>query len=153
MNSKEFTEKYLLKEVQLIEAANVRLHLLLALVHGVETAGALLDEKPFKAKGQGKKRFALALRKLFPTSYSDANSSSDLYNILRSHMAHCMLPAKQILLTQKSVEHLVKTDNGIQIHLNTFYQDYLEAMKKLVLLIESNHVKPKRIEFDNLHQL
>ena len=153
MNSKEFTEKYLLKEVQLIEAANVRLHLLLALVHGVETAGALLDEKPFKAKGQGKKRFALALRKLFPTSYSDANSSSDLYNILRSHMAHCMLPAKQILLTQKSVEHLVKTDNGIQIHLNTFYQDYLEAMKKLVLLIESNHVKPKRIEFDNLQQL
>jgi hypothetical protein len=153
VNSKEFTEKYLLKEVQLIEAANVRLHLLLALVHGVETAGALLDEKPFKAKGQGKKRFALALRKLFPTSYSDANSSSDLYNILRSHMAHCMLPAKQILLTQKSVEHLVKTDNGIQIHLNTFYQDYLEAMKKLVLLIESNHVKPKRIEFDNLQQL
>ena len=66
MNSKEFTEKYLLNEVKLIEAANVRLHLLSAIVHGIETAGARLDSLPFKAKGQGKKRFGLALRTLFP---------------------------------------------------------------------------------------
>lgn len=136
-----------------MEAANVRLHLLSAVVHGIETAGALLDDKPFKAKGQGKKRFALALRKLFPTGYSDANSSYDLYNILRSHMAHCMLPAKQILLTDKSSEHLLETERGLQIHLITFYQDYLEAIEKLISLIETNLVKNKRIEFDNLQQL
>lgn len=152
MNSKEFTQKYLLNEVKLIEAANVRLHLLSAMVHGIETAGALLDEKPFKAKGQGKKRFGLALRKLFPKPYSETNSRFDLYNLLRSHMAHCMLPAKEILISDSKNSHL-SIENNLQLHLPSFYEDYVTAIEQLVQLIDAEQVKNKRIDFDNLKQL
>lgn len=153
MNSAEFTEKYLLNEVKMIEAANVRLHLLSAIVHGIETAGALLDGKPFKVKGQGKKRFTLSLKTLFPTTYSQTNAKVDLYNFLRSHMAHSMLPAKQILLANESRMHLEQADGELHIHLVSFYTDYLKAMNKLIDMIDSNQVKNKRIEFDNLQQL
>ena len=153
MNSIEFTEQFLLKEVEAIEAANVRLHLLSAIVHGIETAGALLDDKPFKAKGQGNKRFGLALKTLFPARYSETNSKVNLYNFLRSHMAHSMLPAKQILLTNESKMHLEQLDSQLGIHLLTLQTDYLKAMSKLIELIESNQVKTKRIAFDNLEHL
>ena len=153
MNSKEFTEKYLLNEVKLIEAANVRLHLLSAMVHGIETAGALLDSLPFKAKGQGKKRFDLALRKLFPSNYSEVNSELDLYNFLRSHMAHSMLPGKQIILSETKNSHLLLAENRLQIHLPSLYNDYVLAIEKLIELIDADQVKNKRIEFDNLRHL
>ena len=153
MNSKEFTEKYLLNEVKLIEAANVRLHLLSAMVHGIETAGALLDSLPFKAKGQGKKRFDLALRKLFANNYSEVNTELDLYNFLRSHMAHSMLPGKQIILSETKNSHLLLVDDQLQFHLPSLYNDYVLAIEKLKELIDDDQVKNKRIEFDNLHHL
>ncbi|MCB0753999.1 MAG: hypothetical protein KDB98_00285 [Flavobacteriales bacterium] len=151
MDSKLFTEKYLLNEVKLIEAANVRLHLLSAIVHGIETAGALLDPLPFKAKGQGRKRFDLALNKVFPKAYSTANSELDLYNLLRSHMAHCMLPAKQIVVTLSAEHHLQLINGQLEIDLKTFYKHYIQAMDKLIQLIETNQVKNKKIVFDNLN--
>lgn len=137
----------------MIEAANVRLHLLSAMVHGIETAGALLDPHPFKAKGQGKKRFQLALNKLFPKVYTQAGTKLHLYNILRSHISHCMLPARQVVLTDSKVRHLNQSENELQFHLPSFYTDYEAAIEKLIQLIESGQVKTKRIVFDNLEHL
>ncbi|MCF8465004.1 MAG: hypothetical protein K9G41_09190, partial [Flavobacteriales bacterium] len=102
-----------------MKAANVRLHLLSAMVHGIETAGALLDPLPFKAKGQGKKRFGLTLNKLFPVAYAQANRKMDLYSQLRSHMAHCMLPAKTIIVSEDG--HLQISENMMNIVLDRFY--------------------------------
>ena len=151
MNSKQFAEEYLLNEVKLIEAANVRLHLLAAIVHGFETAGALLDDKPFKAKGQGKKRFDMAIKKLFAQSYVEANSKVNLYSQLRSHMAHCMLPAKTIQISEdQGQQHLKFDQNLLQISLPQLFDDYCCAIEKLISMLETGQLKPKRIIFDNL---
>ncbi|MBP9153112.1 MAG: hypothetical protein KBF73_12580, partial [Flavobacteriales bacterium] len=148
MDSKAFAEQFLLKEVEQMKAANVRLHLLSAMVHGIETAGALLDPLPFKAKGQGKKRFGLALHKLFPAVYDKANRQLDLYSQLRSHMAHCMLPAKTIIISDK--QHLHISENGMDINLDVFFDDYRSAINLLIELLESGKLKNKKIVFDNL---
>ncbi len=151
MNSKHFAEEYLLNEVKLIEAANVRLHLLAAIVHGIETAGALLDDKPFKAKGQGKKRFNLAVKKLFVQSYVEANSKVNLYSQLRSHMAHCMLPAKTIQISEgQDQKHLKFDQNLLNVSLQQLFDDYCCAIEKLISMLETGQLKPKRIIFDNL---
>lgn len=150
MDSEQFIEQYLLKEVQLIEAANVRLHLLAAMTHGVETAGALLDGKPFKSKGQGRKRFQLALKKLFPKAYMEANMKIDLYGQLRSHMSHCMLPANSISVNSSPEQHLLITENGIQFSLTVFFTDYVVAMETLLEMLRSGALKNKRITYDSL---
>lgn len=154
MDAKSFAQQYLLEEIKQMQAAHVRLHLLLAMVHGIETAGALLDTLPFKAKGQGKKRFDLAIRKLFPKTYTQANRHTNLYSQLRSHMAHCMLPAKTIQIhLAKETEHLTFTDNVLQISLTAFFDDYCQAIASLLTMIESGKLKNKKIVFENLNTL
>lgn len=134
-----------------MEAANVRLHLLAAIAHGIETAGALLDDKPFKAKGQGRKRFALALRKLFPQSYSEANQQLDLYGQLRSHMAHCMLPAQTLLITEdRNAPHLSFDGKLLHVSLPVLFNDYCCAIETLLSHIDSGQLTAKRIDFENL---
>lgn len=153
MNSAEFAHRFLLEEVRKIEAAKVPLHLLKAMAQGIEAAGALLDDKPFKAKGQGRKRFALAMRKLFPKPYSEANQRLDLYSQLRSHMAHCMLPAASILLTDDASNHLALTDGNLQICLKSFFTDYESAILALLKLLEEGKLKEKNIAFQSLREL
>ena len=153
MDSKTFAKQYLLHEVEQMKAANVRLHLLSAMVHGIETAGALLDPLPFKAKQQGKNRFDLALRKLFPLEYLQANKNVNLYSQLRSHMAHCMLPAKTVSIELLEDSHLHFSDKVIQISLNKLFEDYCCAIKKLIEQLEAGTLKNKKIVFDNLDAL
>lgn len=137
-----------------MEAANVPLHLLMAMAQGIETAGALLDDKPFKAKGQGKKRFQLALRKLFPKPYSEANNRLDLYGQLRSHMAHCMLPATSVVVISDAEKHLVfHPDNRLQICPRSFFADYEKAILALLEKLDSGELQNKKILFDGLNEL
>lgn len=151
MDSKEFAQQYLLNEVKAIEAANARLQLLLAIAHGIETVGAMLDELPYKAKGQGSKRFNLALRKLFPKAYSSANQSVNLYSQLRSHLAHCMIPSNLILVEMETENHLRMKENLLHISLKMLFDDYCCAIEKLIQRIDSGELKSKRIIFDNLN--
>lgn len=154
MNSKEFAQQYLLGELEQMKAADVRLHLLSAMVHGIETAGALLDTLPFKAKGQGKKRFAMAMKKLFPSIYGEAGAKLDLYGLLRSHISHSMLPAQQIRVHLKNEgQHLHYSEKVMHISIETFYLDYHRAMTELVLQLEAGTLKNKTIQFDNLDSI
>ena len=151
MNSQQFAQQFLLGEVEKMKAAEVRLHLLSAMVHGIETAGALLDTLPFKAKGQGKKRFALALKKLFPSGYLEAGTKLDLYGLLRSHISHSMLPAQQIQVhLDREDLHLNYSEKVIHISLEAFYNDYQRAITSLITQLESGKLKEKVIQFDNL---
>lgn len=150
MNASDFARKFLLEEVIRMEAAHVPLHLLLAMTQGIETAGALLDNKPFKAKDQGRKRFQLALRKLFPKQYLEANNRLDLYSQLRSHMAHCMLPATTICIVNETEKHLVIVNGQMHIDLAGFFSDYRSAMNKLVHHLESGTTRQKTIMYDGL---
>ena len=154
MDSAEFTNRFLISEVDKMHSADVQLHLLSAITHGIETAGALLDTLPFKAKGQGKKRFNLALKKLFRKEYLSANLKLDLYGQLRSHMAHCMLPANSILVvSNKPDKHLLFEGKLLHISLEQLYIDYRCAMQLLLKTLESGELKNKKIAFENLHSL
>lgn len=150
MDSKAFAQQFLLEEVKRMKATNVRLHLLSAMVHGIETTGALLDPLPFKAKGQGKKRFDLALRKLFPSEYIEANRKLNLYSQLRSHMAHCMLPAKSVVVQLSEEGHLDFSGNELRISLEILFEDYCFAIDKLIGQLETGKLKNKKIMFENL---
>lgn len=153
LDSKEFAQHYLLNEILLIEAANVRLQLLSAMAHGIETAGALLDGLPYKAKGQGKKRFDLALKKLFPASYSAANQQINLYSQLRSHLAHGMIPSNLISIEVGTEKHLQMEENMLHISLKMLFDDYCCAIEKLIQKIDSGQLKSKKISFENLNGL
>lgn len=150
VKASEFARRFLLEEVERMEAAQVPLHLLLAMAQGIETAGALLDDKPFKAKGQGRKRFQLALRKLFPKPYAEANDRLDLYGQLRSHMSHCMLPATTISMTPQARLHLAFENGQLQLCLKSFFHDYKAAILALIDQLESERVKEKNIAFHSL---
>ncbi|MBI1288117.1 MAG: hypothetical protein GC178_11145 [Flavobacteriales bacterium] len=154
MEARDFAQKFLLEEVKKMEAANVPLHLLLAIVQGMETAGALLDDKPFKAKGQGKKRFQFTLRKLFPKPYSEANNRLDLYSQLRSHMAHCMLPATSIVVVTDADNHLAfDSENRLQLCPRSFFTDYENAILALLEKLDSGELQNKKVLFDGLNEL
>ena len=154
MDSILFTQSFLVTEVDKMHSAGVKLHLLSAMVHGIETSGALLDRLPFKAKGQGKKRFNLALRKLFPKAYVDANAKLDLYSQLRSHMAHCMLPDKSIIVVNdNSKQHLIFEEKLLHVSLETLYNDYRCAIELLIEKLEAGELKSKRIAFENLNSI
>ena len=154
MNSKTFAQQFLLEEVERMSEAGVKLQLLSAMMHGIEASGALLDTLPFKAKGQGKKRFNLALRKLFPPAYVSANKQVNLYSQLRSHLAHCMLPAKTIkVLVGPSDKHLEYSEKLLNISLELLYKDYRCAIETLIEMLESDQLKIKKIAFGNLDSL
>lgn len=135
-----------------MEAAHVPLHLLMGIVQGIETCGALLDPLPFKTKGQGRKRFRLALRKLFPSNYNSANQQLDLYGQLRSHLSHCMLPANTVQIHEDGSDiHLQFTDKVLQVSLRLLFLDYCCAVEKLMGEFDAGNLKTKKIVFDNLN--
>lgn len=153
LDTRTFIERYLVDEIKQMQAANVRLHLFIGMLQGIETAGALMDDKPFKAKGQGKKRFALALKKLFPESYLQLNHQKNLYGILRSHTAHCILPANGVQLTAEGDYHLRLENEILTISIEVLFKDYLAAIRALLLQLQSGKLPDKKIYFQSIESL
>lgn len=153
LDTRTFIERFLVDEIKQMQAANVRLHLFIGMLQGIETAGALMDNKPFKAKGQGKKRFALALNKLFPDSYLQMNHQKNLYGILRSHTVHCMLPANGVRLVADGDHHFLLENEILTISISTFSEDYLAAMRALLDRSESGKLPDKKIYFQSIESL
>jgi hypothetical protein len=143
---KDFIQTVLLDEVCIMHANGVKMHTLSAVAHGIEVCGALLDDRPFKAKGLGRKRFQLAISKLFPKAYMQADASIDLYGQLRSHMSHSMLPGQLVQMNAAS-SHLVIIDGRLHLSLDAMVRDYLEALKALLGRHDAGELKPKRISF------
>jgi hypothetical protein len=124
--------------------SGVPMHTLAAVAHGIEVCGALLDSKPFKAKGLGRTRFQLTLTKLFPRNYAMVTTKVDLYGQLRSHMSHSMIPGQLIILADDT-RHLHLVDGRLELSLNLIVSDYLLACQQLLMLIESGKLPSKRI--------
>lgn len=129
-----------------MHANGVRLHTLAAISHGIEVCGALLDHRPFKAKGLGRKRFQLALSKLFHKGYMQADASVDLYGQLRSHISHSMLPG-QLVHLDEGLEHLELKDGRLHLLSEALVNDYAQAVKCLLAKSDAGELKPKRISF------
>lgn len=144
MNTAEFVRTVLLEEVQAMHHAGVYFHTLSAIAHGIEVCGALMDKRPFKAKGLGRSRFSAALRQLFPDSYTVADHQLDLYGQLRSHMSHSMIPGNLVNI-QKQGHHLLFDKGVLHVSMEQLFSDYVLAIQRLLKMAESDALPHKRI--------
>jgi hypothetical protein len=108
----------------------------------IEVLGAFIDDKPFRAREQSKKRFNLALRVLFPPKYARINSKDWLYSKFRSHYSHFLFPSAEILLVSKSemkdeMSHLEKWNDKIIICSDYFIEDTISAANIVLMKIHN----------------
>ncbi len=115
---------------------------------GIETLGALLDKKPIRAREQSRFRFASALYHLFPNQYGFVNKQNFLYETLRNHSAHNLLPSSKILIVNednKTVRHLAQKKHQLTFVVDVFAKDFLAACHTAIEMIDKNEVKNKPI--------
>ncbi|MDD4819713.1 MAG: hypothetical protein PHD21_02635 [Flavobacteriales bacterium] len=112
---------------------------------GVETMGAFLDKKPFKAKGQSVERFSLALKKMFPARYSEFNNRDFLYRNLRSNLTHLSVGSPYLFLgTEKDgVKHLWVENKKTSLVLERLFADYKKAWQDIITMINEGKLKIK----------
>lgn len=119
------------------------------ITQGIETFGGILDNKPLKAQAQSKKRFDKALRKLFPPLYGFINKNDFLYDKLRNHMVHTLIPSSQIRIVsndeKNSHQHLSMQDKILIINPAQYQKDFAAAASLLLQLIEKGEVYNKKI--------
>ncbi len=129
-----------------MHAAGVHFHTLAAMAHGIEVSGALLDNRPFKAKGLGRTRFLLAISQLFPAGYLVADRQVDLYGQLRSHLSHSLLPG-QLLTFSDEEPHLAWNGKTVNLSMPRLFADYEAAMLQLLKRAEEGRLKEKILRF------
>jgi hypothetical protein len=120
---------------------------LMMMSQGIEALGAYLDDKPLKAKKQSKRRFSLALKKLFPLRYTLLNEKDFLYNQLRCNLSHLLIPGKNILslYREESTEtHLSFQDEKLILIMEDLLDDFVCACEKVMLMIEEGKLKNKK---------
>ncbi len=114
------------------------------MVSAVETLGAFIDKKPLRARAQSFKRFNLAIDKLFPLKYHIVNKNSFLYDKLRNHFAHNLLPSSYLILIDKETDnqkHLDFKDEKLIVAADIFYADLKLASKKVINKIKNDELK------------
>ncbi|MBE6333543.1 MAG: hypothetical protein E7071_01800 [Bacteroidales bacterium] len=118
----------------------------------IEVLGALLDNKPMKAKGQSAKRFNHAINSLFGGDYRVQNSNYYLYDKLRNQMTHSFIPGGDIELYNRASDttksHMKKEGDILVMVAEEFYKDIVEASSRLIYLIKVGKVKAKNIAFE-----
>ena len=138
-----------LKEVIETNAVNMKFILI---GQTIEVLGALLDNKPMKAKGQSARRFNHAINSLFGGAYRVHNDNYFLYNKLRNQMTHSFIPGGDIELYNSKSEtakgHMTKEGGVLVMIADEFYKDILNASERLLYLIKVGKVKAKNIAFN-----
>ena len=101
---------------------------------GIETMGAFLDKKPFRAKGQAASRFSVALDELFPPRYSALNGRGFLFANLRSSLTHLSVGSPHLVLahTCDKALHLSVKDKKTTLVLENLMDDYVAAWEKII---------------------
>ncbi|MFC2176114.1 hypothetical protein ACFLR1_04005 [Bacteroidota bacterium] len=154
MTTNSFVQLVLVDEVRAMQKAGINVHLLAAITHGIEVCGAFLDPLPYKAKGQGRKRFNLAIDQLFKTEYNQVNQKLDLYGQLRSHISHSMLPSKYIhLVATNRDRHLTIENRVITLSIAQLCDDYFDAVALLLQKMQNGDLKQKRMELEVLKNI
>ena len=101
---------------------------------GIETMGAFLDKKPFRAKGQAASRFSVALDELFPPRYSALNGRGFLFANLRSSLTHLSVGSPHLVLahTCDKAVHLSVKNKKTTLVLENLMDDYVDAWEKII---------------------
>ena len=84
----EWIREVLCRQTEALAGAGFTDIAFMVIGQGIETMGAFLDKKPFRAPGQSHERFDKALAELFPPRYAELNGRGFLYRNLRSSLTH-----------------------------------------------------------------
>jgi len=149
MKSKEFVEKYLIENVQSLLDEKQYYPLFVYAALGVETLGAVIDNKPIRTRNQSKYRFGTALFKLFPNQYGFINKKAFLYEALRNHSAHNLLPSSKIMLLNENngtIRHLEPRGEKVSFIIEDFAKDFIKACNTAIKMIDEGETRMKNIE-------
>ena len=149
MDSKTFIDRFMVKEVQSMLEHQQYYPLLVYTSIGIETLGAIIDKKPIRAREQSRFRFASALYHLFPNQYGFVNKQNFLYEALRNHSAHNLMPSSKLLLINKdnkTVRHLDQKKSQVTLVIEILALDFLKACETAKSMIDNGEVKLKQIE-------
>ena len=148
MKSESFINKYLKAEVKNLLDNQSYYPLLIYATLGIETLGAIIDDKPVRATNQSKVRFGSALYHLFPNQYGFINKGAFLYESLRNHSAHNLIPSTKIFFVDKdskSVRHLAQQKIQVTFVIETFAKDFIAACDIALEKIKNGELKSKNI--------
>lgn len=121
----------------------------MVLGQAIEILGSYLDDKPMRAKQQSLKRFSIAINRLFPPKYREANESSFLYYQLRACMTHMFVPTAKLNLISgkqnKEKPHLSISNGVMSIYSEDFLTDFTLAVSSLQKRISDKKLRLKTI--------
>lgn len=117
----------------------------MVIAQGIETMGAFIDKKPFKARGQGAARFALALEKLFPARYSSFNRRDFLYQNLRGNLTHLSVGSPHLILGTRAdgIKHLWAENKKTSMVLEDLMEDFICAWGRVIEGLENGTIRVK----------
>ena len=140
----EFIEKVIINDISVMHKNGLYFLSFVIMSNAIETLGAFLDNKPLRARAQSQKRFNLAINKLFLVKYKKANNNNFLYDKLRNHLSHNILPSSYLILADKeneSQKHLTIYENKLFIAADILYIDLVNAAKIIIKKINNNELK------------
>jgi len=150
MKSDTFIEEILIQNIESLLKNEQYYPLFIYTSIGIETLGAIIDNKPIRTRNQSKYRFGIALYQLFPNQYGFVNKNSFLYDTLRNHAIHNLLPSSKLFVVNKdtgNVRHLDQSKDRVTFIIETFAKDFLNASREALKKIRSGEVKIKQIAF------
>ena len=117
----------------------------LVIGQGIETMGAFLDRKPFRAKGQSRERFSRALSKLFPPRYAQLNGRDFLYRNLRSSLTHLAVGSPHLWLAAGDTpgKHLWVEDKKTTLVLERLLEDYCAGWETIIARLTEGTLRVK----------
>ena len=112
---------------------------------GIETMGAFLDKKPFRARGQSAARFARALEEVFPPRYARLNNRDFLFRNLRSSLTHLSIGSPHLVLLAEgeTEQHLSVRDKRTVLVLGVLLRDYVAAWERVIEKLGAGDVRVK----------
>ena len=146
-----FLKHYYIHEIQRLQQNEFHYISFVLIAQCIELLGTLLDDKPFRAQNQARKRFNLALVKLFPKGYAKKNLKGEIYEHYRCNMSHRFLPSKYITFKKSTSkeEHLSIDNNGIiTLSAEQLAVDLEEAVHKIIHRMHNGLLKPKKTGLD-----
>ena len=154
---KKFIDHYFVNEIARLNKNDFGYFSFVLISQAIEILGAALDDKPFRARNQSKKRFDLGIRALFDERYQRLNYNSWLYDNFRCNISHLFVPSNAIILLTKAQAtedqiHLSKEGHAVIFIAEDFQEDLQKACKYLFKKIDKGQVKAKKIggSFDTI---
>ncbi len=117
----------------------------LVIGQGIETMGAFLDRKPFRAKGQSRERFSRALSELFPPRYAQLNGRDFLYRNLRSSLTHLAVGSPHLWLVAGDTpgKHLWVEGKKTTLVLERLLEDYCAGWETIIARLTDGTLRVK----------